>query len=348
MDKTKAPTFTLGVSVVMPCFNEAEHVFGTLVSVTKALSKIECENVEIIVVDCDSDDASLETLHSVESKFPLRVISIKARNTAKALNVGFELAQFSIRARCDFHSQYPETYFVSLLEVLKYEKNIGFVGYPVTTVPGADTKTAEAIALALSSKVGVGNSTFRVAKYKQNQKILVEADTAPFGCWRASDQLFLFGDFNETLLKNQDDEFCARVIAAGKQVALVVGRGYVTYLGRTSFKSLATMFFNYGLFKPASRRYKLSGFRARHFVPAAFVMVNLVALAQAPFVFVSAPFILLAIYIFIVQACAPMRLKIQFTTSIFLMHTSYGLGFLWGWIIPSSLLKGQSVVNSSR
>ena len=81
--------FVQGISVIMPCFNEEDHILATLESVKNALSQIAYENSEIIVVDCNSDDASLEILNSIQSQFPLRIISIDAQNTAKALNTGF-------------------------------------------------------------------------------------------------------------------------------------------------------------------------------------------------------------------------------------------------------------------
>ena len=340
--------FVQGISVIMPCFNEEDHSLATLESVKNALSQIAYENSEIIVVDCNSDDASLEILNSIQSQFPLRIISIDAQNTAKALNAGFANAKYSFRARCDFHSQYPETYFSDLLEVLEKESHIGFVGFPIKTIPGTNTITAEAIALALSSKIGVGDSTFRVAKHEQRQKNLVLSDTAPFGCWRASDQVLIIGEFNEELPKNQDDEFCARFIKAGKKVVVIMGRGYITYFGRTSFKALLAMYYNYGLFKPASRHYKISAFRARHFAPAVFVISNVVVLAQAPFAVPSAPLVLLGIYFFVVQIHAPWRLKLHFSTSVFLMHVSYGFGFLRGWATPRRLLKDRAFVSASR
>lgn len=74
-----------------------------------------------------------------------------------------------------------------------------------------------------------------------------EVDTVPYGCFRR-DAFDRFGLFDEHMIRNQDDEMNARIVGGGKIILLP--DLFIDYHARESISKMATMFFQYGLFKP--------------------------------------------------------------------------------------------------
>src|SRR5690606_23824190 len=137
------------------------------------------------------------------------------------------------------------------------------VGGVCETLPGADTPTARAIAVAMAHPFGVGNSWFRIGVREPRL-----VDTVPFPCYPM--ELFRrIGGFDEELVRNQDDEFNARLLQRGGRLLLVPGV-VSQYYARTRLRNLARMFFQYGLFKPAVIRKTGAVLTVRQLVPAAF------------------------------------------------------------------------------
>lgn len=83
-----------GVSILVPCFNESDHLHETLAY----LDAIEYPNYEIICINDGSNDDTRDILDSLSKKYArLRVIHI-ARNggKARALNVGALMAKHEV------------------------------------------------------------------------------------------------------------------------------------------------------------------------------------------------------------------------------------------------------------
>jgi rhamnosyltransferase len=74
------------ISIVIRCYNEEQHI-GRLLS---GIMKQTLRNVEIIVVDSGSDDATL----SIASRYPVKILSIKSNDFSfgRALNIGCRAA----------------------------------------------------------------------------------------------------------------------------------------------------------------------------------------------------------------------------------------------------------------
>src|SRR6185436_10049890 len=89
------------------------------------------------------------------------------------------------------------------------------VGGRLVTVPSGDGPMARAIAIAQSHPLGVGNAHYRLGPQAQRW-----VDTVPFGCYRR--EVFgRIGGFDEDMIRNQDDEFNARLIRQGGKVLLL-------------------------------------------------------------------------------------------------------------------------------
>ena len=94
-----------------------------------------------------------------------------------ALNRGIRAAKGDIIVRLDAHSKYPSDYFSVLVNKLQ-STDADNVGGVCNTLPAKDTSVCRAIAYAMSSSFGMGNSHFRVGVDREKW-----VDTVPFGCF---------------------------------------------------------------------------------------------------------------------------------------------------------------------
>jgi predicted membrane-bound mannosyltransferase len=94
-------------------------------------------------------------------------------------------------------------------------------------------------------------------------------DTVPYGAFRP-EAFRLAGLFDETLVRNQDDEFNLRLRLAGGRIVLDPAiRTF--YTPRGSFRRLFRQYFEYGRWKPAVMRKHGRATSTRSLVPVGFV-----------------------------------------------------------------------------
>jgi len=319
------------VSIIIPCLNEARFIGSCLESVL--CGEFPRADLEVLVVDGDSDDGTGRVIDSYAIRFPnVRRLGNPRRNTPAALNIGLAHAHGNIIVRLDAHAVYPSNYIALLVHWLE-SSGADNVGGVWETLPMDQRKISRAIAIALSHPFGVGNAYFRIGTREPRW-----VETVPFGCyWR---EVFeRIGVFDEELLRNQDDEFNYRLIKSGGRI-LLVPEICSHYFARDSYRGLWRMYFQYGLFKPLVIRKTGSVVRIRHLIPALFVicvvMGMLIGLWVHPFLVM--PGAIAGLYAggaLCASLSASSRsgdrslapcLWIAFGT----IHCSYGLGFLCG------------------
>jgi glycosyltransferase involved in cell wall biosynthesis len=319
------------VSIIIPCFNEEKFMPGLLEDLIH--QDYPHQLMEVMVIDGASEDQTRKIVLGYAIKYPfLRLIDNDKRFVPFALNLGIRESKGEVIIRMDSHAGYPANY-VSLLVKHLYELNADNVGGIWDTVPGNDTNTALAVSRVLSSPFGIGNALYRL-KVK-NARVV---DTVPFGCYRR--EVFdKIGYFDEDLLRNQDDEFNARLKRNGGIIFLMPDVK-ITYYARTSLKSLGKMFFQYGLFKPLVNRKLDKPVTMRQFIPPLFVFFLVAFLIAGIFssLFLNVWLAGITLYIitdllFTVKIMAETRnlLLIFYLPWIFvLVHISYGCGYLAG------------------
>jgi glycosyltransferase involved in cell wall biosynthesis len=263
------------VSVVIPCYNEANFIGKVLENLA---DQYESDRYEIIVVDGRSEDRTREEIEAFKSTRPevaVVLIDNPARKIPAALNLGVAAARGEIIARMDAHAVPSEGYVRRCVEVLR-QADAGVVGMPCHVLPGADTLLARAIAYAVSHPFGIGDAKYRLSKGAALQEAV---DTVAFSCFRKSLWQEL-GGFNESLSTNEDYDFNYRVRLAGREVILDRS-GHCDYFARTSFSDLATQYRRYGGWKARMIRLHPRSVKLRHLVAPAFVLslVGLVILS---------------------------------------------------------------------
>ncbi|MCA2991433.1 glycosyltransferase family 2 protein [Gemmatimonas sp.] len=324
------PTASPLATVVVLCRNEAGYIERCVASLLA--NRTQYPNLEILVVDGMSDDGTRDLLAAMAAREDIvRLVDNPQRTTPAAFNVGIRAARGSIILPVGAHCEYPTHYCATLIARL-LATGADNVGGHCRTVPGAETWQARGIAVALSHPLGVGNALFRLSSGSEQW-----VDTVPFGCYRR--HLFdRIGYFDEELLRNQDDEFNHRLKRSGGRI-LLVPDVEVLYVARSTYRQLARMFWQYGLYKPLAAS-KLGAIPTmRQLVPPAFVLA-VVAGAAAALLWPQGWFLLAAVLsaytVAVVSQALPIAVRegagvaLGFACSLPIMHVGYGTGWLTG------------------
>jgi hypothetical protein len=285
-----------------------------------------------LVVDGESDDGTRAIAERYAATHPVvRVLRNPRRTAPAALNIGLAGATGDVIARMDAHVVYPPDYLERLVARLT-ETGAENVGGRVDTVPGGGTIVARAIARAMAHPFGVGNSHFRLRAAAPRF-----VDTVPFGCFRR--EVFdRIGRFDEELVRNQDDEFNARIIRHGGRILLDPAI-VVRYAARPRLRLLARMYYQYGVFKPLVVR-KIGALTSlRQLAPAGLLvgiaLPSIVAITWPPAWLVAAA--VAALYGVVALGCAltaaredGVRGVAARLAAFTVMHAAYGWGYLAG------------------
>jgi glycosyltransferase involved in cell wall biosynthesis len=308
------------VSIVIPALNEENYISQLVESLMLS------ENIiaEIFICDAGSTDNTIEIILELEKKYSkVKYFNNKNKYVSYAFNGAYKIATGKYIALLGSHAFYPASYIDKGLVYLE-SGEADVIGGPLNQQGKGEN--GKAIALAMSSKFGVGDTEFRTSKEKQY------VDSVAFAIYRKS----IFeevGLLNESLNRNQDDELHYRIKANGYKI-LMVPEMECTYYVRDSFKNLFKQYFGYGLYKPLVFKLVKEGLRIRHLIPAFFVLYLLLM----PFAyFLLGPLALfplvlyLAIAIYITNnTSSSFFIKMKIIYACLILHSSYGSGFLLG------------------
>jgi GT2 family glycosyltransferase len=305
--------------------------------------------LEVIVADGMSTDGTREQIENIASSsdISIRVVDNPGRIAPTGLNHAIAVATGDVIVRVDGHCEIDKDYVSNCVTLLESTDSAG-VGGPIETV--AESPQADAIAIAMSSKFGVGGSAFRTVHDRE-----LEVDTIAFPAYRR--ELFdRIGGFDEELVRNQDDEFNYRVRKNGGRLILspsVRSR----YYSRSSFRSLWRQYFQYGYWKVRVLQLHPGQMSIRQFVPFGLVTV-IVALALASIVSTVSLWLLgavLCIYLagnLLATLFSARRARLRslpaVSLSFAILHFSYGLGFFFGLVAFRSRWTDKGRFNTRR
>lgn len=317
------------VSVVMPVRNEGNFIRD---SVSALLHQdYEPQRLEIIVADGMSTDATRDILYELSKSVDgpsLQVIDNPRQIFSTGFNRGVAAARGDVIVMMGGHTVVDPDYVSKAVEAL-ISHGADCVGGFIETV--ALDAASEVIAIAMSSKFGVGGVAFRTMRNE-----LREVDTVAFGAYRRT-TIDRLGPVDEELVRNQDDEFNYRLRSAGGRILLVPSIKS-RYYSRSSLGKLARQYFGYGFWKVRVMQKHHGQMQPRHFVPPLFVAAVLGAGALS--FWRSWPFlVLLGSYgsaCLLAAAAVSRRVGSKYFFKLpwifMILHISYGAGFLVGLV----------------
>ena len=313
------------VSVLVPVRNEERYVERCLYAL--AAQDYPRDRFEVIVLDGQSSDSTPEIVarFAAESTLDLRQVANPRRLPAAALNIGLSLARGDVIVRVDGHAAVAADFLRRSVDALE-ATGADCVGGAITSE--GDTFAGRAIALAMSSRFGVGSAAFRTGGEGP-------ADTVAFGAYRR-DVFERIGGFAEDLERGEDDEFNYRLRDAGGTIVLVP-EIRSSYTVRGDFPSLWRQYYGYGRAKPEVLRRHPAQMRLRQLAPPAFVSALGFAGIAAIFGRPGPLKRVVALYTLAATiASLPLalrhgrRLLLPLICAFACLHVSYGLGFLAG------------------
>jgi len=252
------------VSIIMPVRDEARYIERSLGAV--AAQDYPQHLLEIIVADGMSTDGTRSILQNLRAEHPnLRVIDNPRKIVSTGLNAALGLARGEMIIRVDGHCEIARDYVRCCVAHL-LGKDVDGVGGPIETM--GETSTAQSIALAMSSRFGVGDSAFRTVR---DRPMLV--DTVAFPAYRR-EAVLKAGPFDEELVRNQDDEYNYRLRDSGGKL-LLAPDVHSRYYSRSSLGRLWKQYFQYGHWKVRVLQKHIGQMCLRQFVPPAFVLALL-------------------------------------------------------------------------
>lgn len=318
------------VSIILPVRNEERTIAGTLDSLRG--QKYPRNKTEIIVADGMSTDRTRQIVSLAASRDRrIRLVDNVRRIMPAGFNAALRVARGDVLLMMGGHTELSRNYLRVCSSLLR-GGIADCVGGAMRTV--GHTKTACAIALAMSSRFGVGGVAFRTGCAERKY-----VDTVAFGAY-SREIIDRIGPLDEEFVRGQDDELNYRLRKLGGRI-LIVPELTSTYTSRSSLRSLARQYFQYGYWKVRLLQKHPRQMQIRHFVPGAFVGCLLLLLILAmgrPILGAAMICLVLGLY---VTATAVTSASLAFTEKKWwlgpllaitfpVLHFSYGTGFLSG------------------
>lgn len=319
------------VSIVCPTYNEEKYI-------EQCLDSILCQDypqnlIEVFVVDgMSADNTRTIVTKYIQQYRNIKLLDNPDKIVPPALNIGIKKSKGDVIIRIDGHCIYPTNYISRLVHEL-YRLDADNVGAVWNTLPARNTSVCRAIAIGASHKFGIGNSLHKIGADH-----IIQTDTVPFGCFKR--KVFeRIGLFDLDLVRNQDDEFNARIIKSGGKIFLIPDL-VINYYAREKISKMAKMFYQYGLFKPLVNKKLGSPATVRQFFPVLFLLGLIIGIPLSfinqyiayLYVFVLLLYWILAFYFSLKETKKWKDWKIihLLPTIFFVIHISYGWGYLKG------------------
>jgi len=320
------------ISIIVPMYNEADHIEHLVADIA---AQDFAGEVEVVAADGASSDDSVERLTDAAERagLELHVLPNPARYVSHGLNACIRQATGDLLVRLDCHTFYPPDHLRLYAEaaVRTGAWNIGG-----KVIPMGRTAMERAVASAMDSPFG-GVHWNRMAAGTET----ADVDVVHCGAYRP-EGFERAGLFDETLVRNQDDDLAFRLRKAGGRVVLdPTIRSH--YVPRGSLRGVFRQYYQYGFWKAVLMRKHRQVISGRSLAPLAFVGISAVlALAS-----IWSPWarILLASAVGAYLLCAAFfaalslrrrgeswRLFPRVLAVFPTFHVSYALGMLWGFV----------------
>lgn len=320
------------VSVIAPCRNERAFIDAFCDSVLAQQLPAGWQ-MEVLVADGLSDDGTRQRLDE-RAAADARLVAINnpGRIVSTGLNACLAHARGEVIVRMDMHTTFAPDYVAECIAALA-RSGADNVGGP--WVAHGEGAWGQAIAAAFQCRWVVGGARSR------DQTFEGEVDTVYLGCWPRA-VLARVGGFDETLVRNQDDEHNLRLRLSGGRV-WQSARIRSWYAPRGSLAHLFRQQMQYGYWRPFVLRKHGQPGSVRQLVPMVFVAACALLAGAAPWF--HQPILLLlaayAAYVWVASVLAARQaaaagqgefwaLLLRLPAVIATYHVGYGLGTWYG------------------
>jgi len=318
------------LSVVIPCRNEVDYIEECIDAIYLNIVPNDVA-LSVFVIDGMSDDGTRIKLDDLKIKYlSLHIIDNIKQQTPFAFNLGVKADREAYFIQIVGVRQIlAENYLAKAMETFASNKEIYCVGGKVNNV--YLNNKGRIIAKAMSTSFGMGLGNFRTL----DSSGYVDTVGTPMYKKEVFDKV---GFFDESLIRNQDDDFNYRVSKAGGKI-YYDNNISLKYYVRGTFSGLWMQFFQYGYWKVYVNKKHTTITTYRQLVPPAFVayliLLLLTPIFGANFVLISGiPLLFYKILLFIFSAKSAKNFLdfFQLLITYPILHISYGLGYLRGMI----------------
>lgn len=338
MDSLTVPLDDL-VTVVIPARNEAAALPGCLRSVLDQ----DWPALQVIVVDGASTDSTPELVLEHARRDPrVELLHNPAGIIPVSLNLALAAARGRWFVRVDAHAEIPPGYVRTAVGHLA-SGSWGGVGGRKDAV--GRTPAGRAIAVAMSSPFGVGNSP-----YHYGTKVQV-IEHIPFGAY-PTELTRRLGGWNEELTAHQDFEFDFRVRKHGYQL-LFDPALRIDWQCRESIPDLYRQYRRYGKGKAKVVWLHPGSLRLRHLAGSALVVswvgAGLVATKRPKLALLSCLPYVGAVLVASMHSAPKLSGKderLRLPAAFVAMHVGWGVGFLAG--LGRSVWSASAGLGQSR
>lgn len=342
-----APEQLVGVTYVMPIFNEYRYVEAAVSSVLSQEYDGPVELILALAPSTDGTDEVVARLAAADDR--IRVVLNPERHIPVGVNLGIAEARYPVVIRIDAHTELPDGYTARGVAELERSgaANLGGIMSAVGK-PGFQA----AVAKAYNSAFGLGGASYHAHAAEPGP-----AESAYMGIMRR-DAVRSIGGFDETVLRGEDWEMNFRLREAGHLVWLDP-RLKVNYWPRDNWRNLAKQFYSTGVWRAEIIRRHKGRNPLRFFAPPVLVVNVAVAIVAGLFQLlglVSGPLALVlsavhagpvAYLLFLAFAAltssGSLPDRLRFVVVLATMHLCWGAGFLRG-----ALRGGRGQLDRSR
>ena len=320
-------------SIIIPAYNEQDNIINCLDSIFK--QNYDKSLVDVVIVDGQSSDKTVSKIKEYQQKFSnISLLENPVRKTPTSLNIGIKQAKGEIIVILGAHASLDPN-FIYFNNKYLIEKNLKVTGG--TQINIGFNFVQKAIALAMENPFGMGSAPYRWSK---KEKFV---DTVVYAAYRR--ELFdEIGYFEENFAISEDAELNWRIRKAGHKIFFSPNIKSYYHPRRTAAKFIQQMF-RYGILRVHMFKKHKSAVKITHIIPPSFVLI-LIALfvltlaSVLNLVFLSAVLISYFLVNLLSVLLKTSKENLQFVPLIsfliFLLHFSWGLGFLVGLFLPRS------------
>jgi succinoglycan biosynthesis protein ExoA len=319
----------------MPVRNEERHLAEAVRHVLGQDYPGEFELVLAVGPSADGTEQIARDLAAAEPR--LTMVANPAGAIPAALNAAVKTARYAVIARVDGHALLPPGYLATAVTTLT---ETGAADAGGMMAAAGVTTFQQAVAWAMTSKVGVGSAAFHTGGGAG------PVDSVYLGVYHR-EAIEQAGGWDEGMLRAEDWDLNYRIRARGRQIWFTPELR-VTYRPRGSVRALVAQYYHYGRWRRVIVREHPETASFRYLAPpgaAALVTVGLVAglaglaslAAGAPPAaqWLTAGFAIPVIYLAGVTAVAaalargvPRPVRIRIPLVLAAMHMAWGAGFL--------------------